>query len=147
MFDPIYIANSVAGWTALGVKLPKELARAVEVLDAIRLVETGHPVVFGITDVTPDNVEEKIRELANQLLPTMGIATRVGATDLSALETAKRQALNLAARDVLTKAGAAVPGIIKQLEPRFDAAVAEFTEAVLALPDDLSDAAIVRGGP
>ncbi|MCW2546788.1 MAG: hypothetical protein JWN96_1248 [Mycobacterium sp.] len=145
--DIISPAEAVAGWAGLGVKLPKDLARSIEVFEAIRYVEIGHPVVFDVADVTPDNAEARIREFADQLVPALPLVPVVGARGSSVLQEAKRQALTLAARDVLSKAAAAVPGIITQLAPEFDRAASEFADAVQALPDDLSDAAIVQAGP
>lgn len=145
--DVISPAQSVAQWTGLGVKLPKELARSIEVLEAIRHVETGHPVVFDTADVIADNAEAKLREFADQLAPTLPLVPVLGGRGSSVLQEAKKQALTVAARDVLAKAAGAVPSILKQLTPEFERAVAEFTEAVQALPDDLSDAAIVQAGP
>lgn len=147
LFDQITIADNVSRWTDLGVKLPKELAKAIETFKAIRYAEVAHPPVFDLAGVTPANVEAKIREYADQLLPTLGLVSRVGAVDLSPLDVAKQDALRLATRDVLVKAGAAAPDIIEQLAPEFDRAASEFTEAVRALPDDLSDTAIVQAGP
>lgn len=146
MFDIITTADAVTRWTALGVKLPKPLASAVEVFEAIRYVEVEYPVVFNLEGVTAANAEVKIREFANQLLPTIGVAPTGGAPR-SALAEAKRQALHVAAREVISEARIAVPEVIEQLVPAFAKAATEFAGAVEALPDDLSDSAIVQAGP
>lgn len=146
MFDIITTADAVTRWAGLGVKFPKALASAVEVFEAIRYVEVEYPAVFDLEGVTAANAEAKVREFANQLLPTLGVAPTGGAPR-SALAEAKQQALDIAARDVLSKARAAVPEIIEQLTPAFAKAATEFAEAVEALPTDLSDSAIVQAGP
>lgn len=147
MFDQTFIVESIAGWSGLGIKLPKHLSGAVDVFEAIRFAELGHRPVFDLASVTPANAEAKIRSYAEQLVPTLGLVSRVGAVDLSALDVAKQDALHAAARNVLVKAAEAVPGVIEQLTPEFDRAASDFAEAVSGLPDDLSDAAIVQAGP
>ncbi|WP_322859548.1 hypothetical protein U8D42_17260 [Mycobacterium europaeum] len=147
MFDQAFIVDGITRWTDLGIKFPKKLATAIETFDAIRCAEPGHRPVFDLAGVTPANAEAKIRSYAEQLVPTLGLVSRVGAVDLSALDVAKQDAVNAAARDVLVKAAEAVPGVIEQVTPEFDRAASEFTEAVSGLPDDLSDAAIVQAGP
>lgn len=147
MFDQAFIVDSITRWTGLDIKLPKQLATAIETYDAIRYAELGHRPVFDLAGVTAANAEAKIREYADQLLPTLGLVKRVGAVDVSVLGVAKQDAVNAAAREVLTQAGAAVPEIIKQLTPRLEKAAAEFATAVELLPDDLSDTALVQAGP
>jgi hypothetical protein len=143
--DPIYIANTVADWTGLGINLSPEMTKAVEVFDAIKYSEVGHAPIFDLEKVTPKNAEAEIRKLADQF--ALSTVHRDGAGNFSALDLAKRHALHTAARKVIQLAAAFVPEVINQLSPEFDRAVAEFGDAVQALPDDLSDAAIVQAGP
>lgn len=140
--DVITSAQGIARWTALGVKLPKPLASAIEVLEALRYVEVDHPVSFDPSSVTADNAEQKIREFAEQIMLTRQI------DQISTLVAAKRQALESAARAVLAQAPAVLPDVVRQLAPRLDKAAGEFTDAVESLPDDdLSDSALVQAGP
>jgi hypothetical protein len=67
MSDTTEIAEQVAGWTGLGVKLAEELADAITVFEALKYTEVGHAPV-AIDTVTPKNAEDKIRELADQLV-------------------------------------------------------------------------------
>ena len=64
----IETANQVAGWTGLGIKLSKDLAAAVEIFDKIQWIEVGHAFQLNIAEVTADNAEAKIRELAEHML-------------------------------------------------------------------------------
>lgn len=146
MLEPTYVADTVSRWTDLGVKLPKALAAAIEVYEALRYVEVDFPVTFDLSAVTANNAEAKIREFADQLAPTLRVVPTGGAPH-SALVEAKHRALTLAARDVIRKASAAVPEAVKQLTPQFDGAAAEFTESVLTLPNPLTDSALVEAGP
>ncbi|HNM94305.1 MAG TPA: hypothetical protein PKM47_10170 [Mycobacterium sp.] len=100
MFNQTEIADMVARWPGLGIKLPKELATAVEVFEAVRYIEVGYAPVFKIEDVTAANADAKIRELAEQLL----LAPEPGA-GLSALERAKKTAVDAAARRLNNNAG------------------------------------------
>jgi hypothetical protein len=52
MSDTTEIAEQVAGWTGLGVKLPEELADAITVFEALKYTEVGHAPV-AIDTVTP----------------------------------------------------------------------------------------------
>lgn len=60
MYDHINTAHNVSRWTDLGINLPKELASAVEVFEALRWVETGHEVELDLTGVTAANAETKV---------------------------------------------------------------------------------------
>jgi hypothetical protein len=147
MVDITTTASFVSKWTASGIKLPKAVAAAVGVFDAISGVEVGHTVTFDLEGVTADNAEAKVRAFAEQSAPTLPTVPNGGINHTSPLAAAKRQALTAAARAVVAGAATAVPEIIKQLTPEFAAAAAEFTEAVLVLPGDLADAALVAAGP
>jgi hypothetical protein len=141
MFEPMIVAHRLSNWTALGIKLPKALSNAFDIFEALRYAEVERPVSFDLASVTADNAEQKVREFAEKLMPTRAIDR------FSTLAEAKRQALYLAARDMVAKAGAAVPEIVKQLTPDFDRAATEFTEAVKLLPDNVTSEALVSAGP
>lgn len=131
MFEQTAIADNVTRWTALGIKLPKDLARAIEVFEAVRYTEVGYAPVFNIENLTPANAEEMIRELAEHLALSAGQDNGAG---LSALERAKKQAVDAAARKVNNLARAAVSDVIEQLTPEFDKHAAAYVEAVAKLP-------------
>src|SRR3954447_20529745 len=114
MIDTRAVADSVSRWTGMGVKLPKELTKAIEVYEAIRWTEVGHAPVFDLAAVTPDNAEAKIREFADQLAMSVPVTEHRGVS-VSVLEAAKRWAVNDAATAVYRLAGCAVPGVIEQL--------------------------------
>jgi hypothetical protein len=138
----IHIAEQVAGWTGLGVKLPKELAEFIAIFEAIKWAEVDRPTVFDIRSVTTSNAEDKIRELAEEKA-----LSDVPGGGLSPLQKAKRQVLDQAAQNVLTLAVHAVPEVIEQLRPEFETNVDAFVEAAANLPEELSAEALVAGGP
>ena len=144
MFDTITTAKAVSDWTGLGVKLPKELATAVAVFEAILWVETGHAVEFDLTEITAANAEEKVAEFADRLVPALKTGDHLGR---SPLDEAKRRMLDAAAREVLGKATAAVPVVIEQLTPEFDKHADAYCTAVAALPDSVDSDSLVQAGP
>jgi hypothetical protein len=143
MSDPysMIAARRVSNWTSLGIKLPKPLSQALDVYEALRYAEVERPVAFDLASVTADNAEEKIREFAEQLMPTRTIDR------FSTLAEAKRRALDLAGRDVIAKARTAVPEVVKQLAPKFDRAAIQFTEAIAVLPENITSEELVSAGP
>ncbi|WP_455900759.1 hypothetical protein [Rhodococcus gordoniae] len=144
MFDNISTAKAVSRWNSLGVKLPKELATAIEVFEAILWVETGHAVEFDLADITAANAEEKVVEFASRLVPALKTGDHPGR---SPLDEAKRRMLEAAARDVLANATAAVPVVIDRLTPEFDKHAEAYTTAVAALPDIVDSDSLVQAGP
>ncbi|WP_342660397.1 hypothetical protein Rruber_00230 [Rhodococcus ruber] len=143
MSDIISTADAVSRWNSLGVKLPKELATAVEVFEAIRWIETGHAVQFDLADITAANAEEKVVEFANRLVPALKAGDHPGR---SPLDEAKRRMLDAAAREVLGKATAAVPVVIDQLTPEFDKHAEAYCTAVAALPDIVDSDSLLQAG-
>ncbi|UNQ33893.1 hypothetical protein [Prescottella equi] len=143
MYDSISIAHAVSNWNSLGVKLPKELATAVDVFEAIRWVETGHAVEFDLADITAANAEEKIVDFANRLMPSLKTGDHFSRTPL---EEAKRRMLDAAAREVLGKATAAVPVVIEQLTPEFDQHAAAYIAAVADLPENIDAKSLLQAG-
>lgn len=141
MHEPRHIADSVSRWTGLGVKLPKDLAKAVEVFEALTYTEVGYHPVFDPADVTAANAESKIREYAEAL--ALAEATDGG---LSALGRAKREAVNAAARQVTSLARQAVPAVIEQLTSEFNKHAEVYIEAVSKLPNDLTAETLVAAG-
>lgn len=143
MFDHFIIAGRVSRWTSLGVKLPKQMADAIEVFDAIRYVEVGHVPAFDLESVTVANAEQAVRDFADELAPSLTVTS----DNRSALDVAKQTAQRAAARKVLAEARAAVPGVIKLLTPAFNQAATKFIEAVALLPDHVTSEALVSAGP
>jgi hypothetical protein len=131
MFDLSSIADDVTRWTGLGVKLPKDLTKAIEVYEALRYTEVGYQPVFDIAAVTATNVEAKIREFADELA-----LAETPAGGLSVLENAKKHAVNAAARNVVRYGREAVPEVIEQLTPEFDRRAEAYVTAVRKLPKD-----------
>ncbi|MFC7451288.1 hypothetical protein [Rhodococcus daqingensis] len=144
MHDNISTADAVSRWNALGVKLPKELATAVEKFEAIRWIETGHTVQFDLADITAANAEEKLVEFANRLVPALKTGDHLSRTPL---EEAKQRMLDAAAREVLCQANAAVPAVIEQLTPEFDKHAAAYIAAVGDLPDIVDSESLLQAGP
>lgn len=143
MFDNISTADAVSRWTGMGVKLPKELATAIEVFEAIRWIETGHTVRFDLAEITAANAEEKLAEFANRLVPALKTGDHPGR---SPLDEAKRRMLDAAALEVLGKATAAVPVVIEQLTPEFDKHAEAYCTAVSALPDVVDSDSLLQAG-
>lgn len=142
--DHINAADSVSRWSSLGgLKLPADLKKALAVFDALRWVEVGHVPTFDLAGVTAENAEGKVTELASRLLPSMPVA---GDQHRTPLEEAKQRMLAEAARDVLSKAGTAVPVVIEQLQPEFDKHAAAYVAAVELLPETVDSDALVRAG-
>jgi hypothetical protein len=140
MSDTTEIAEQVAGWTGLGVKLPEELADAITVFEALKYTEVGHAPV-AIDTVTPKNAEDKIRELADQL-----VLSEVPGGGLSILQKARKQALEAAARVAQSMGVHAIADIIRQLTPEFDKHVEAYIEAVAKLPEDITAETLVSAG-
>ncbi|GAA2556112.1 hypothetical protein [Mycolicibacterium diernhoferi] len=142
MFSQTDIANNVVSWVNLGVKLPDELAAAIEIFNTVRWVEVGHRPRFDLREVTTENAEEKIREFALEIA-VAGDPHQLGPTGL---DNAKKHALDAAARGVNSKALSAIPVIIETLTPLFDAHVEAYSEAVSQLPEDLTADRLVASG-
>lgn len=143
MHDRINTAHSVSRWTDLGITLPKELASAIEVFEALRWVETGHAVEFNLDDITAANAEAKVTELAHRLVPALKTGDQLHRTPL---EEAKRRMLNEAARGVLSHASAAVPVVIAELTPAFNEHVEAYVAAVGSLPETIDSESLVKAG-
>lgn len=142
MFDPTHLADEIASWTSLGVKLPKPLAQAVNTFEAVRWIEVGHGFDLDITTITADNAEATIESLAEHIVFS---ETKPGA--LSAKAEAKRRIARMAAVHVIKEGSAAVPDIIEQLTPEFEKHVDAYIEAVSKLPEDITDESLIAAGP
>ncbi|OBI54721.1 hypothetical protein A5667_24910 [Mycolicibacterium fortuitum] len=143
MYDIISTADAVSRWNGLGVKLPKELSTAVEVFEAIRWVEVGHAVEFDLANITAANAEARVVEFAGRLVPALKSGDHLNRTPL---EEAKCRMLDAAARAVLSKATAAVPVVIEQLQPEFDKHAAAYVAAVDLLPETIDSDSLVQAG-
>lgn len=141
MFDQPTIADGVTRWTGLGIKLPKELATAIEVFEAVRYTEVGHAPVFDIDEVTADNADAKIRELAEQLL----LAPEPGA-GLSVLERAKKQMLEAVARRLNNLGRHFFPDAVAQLTPEFSKHAEAYAAAVAKLPENITSDTLIASG-
>lgn len=141
MFDQSTIADGVTRWTGLGIKLPKELAAAIDVFEAIQYTEVGYAPVLNIEQVTAANADAKIRELADQLL----LAPQPGA-GLSVLERAKKQMLEAAARRLNNLARHYFPAAVEQLAPEFTNHAEAYVAAVAKLPEDISSDTLIASG-
>lgn len=145
MIDSTHFADGVSRWTALGIKLPKDLAKAVELFEAVRYVEVGHAPTFDIATVTPANAEDEIRKLADQLVLSTGQGEN--GSGLSPLGKAKQLVSEQAARQVLAQARAAVPEAIKQLSVPFEKAAVAYRDAVSVLPGEIDSDTLLTAGP
>lgn len=134
MFDLNTTATNVDSWSNLGVDLPKELTEALAAFDAARYVEAPAPLV-NADKLNAKNIGQTVQEVTDELVKAEKHAEAV------------RMVRNSLARRVLREAGAAVPSILEDLTPRFDAAVAKFREAAAKLPQDLSSDSLVKAGP
>jgi hypothetical protein len=141
-------AQIADGWSRLGVRLPKDLSSALDKLDAIRYAVIDHRPVFRLDGLTAENCEQRLADFAAELVTSTPLPGQHGTTPQSILGHAKAEALDVAAREILRAAGAAVPSIIEQLETPFRQAVQTFTEAVQSIPDveNLTSDALVAGG-
>lgn len=139
-------ARRVSEWTRLGVKLPKDLNKAIEVYEALVYVETGYRPVFDLGSVTPQNAEAVVREFAEEIASTIPVTSEDGQS-LSILEQAKQWAVRDAAREIHNAAGAAVPDVIGQLTPRFDEHARVYVDAVAKLPVEITSDSLLDAGP
>lgn len=139
--QPHHVADEVSRWTSLGVELPNELDKAIEVYEVLRYTEVGYRPVFDLSKVTTANAEKRIREYADEL------ALSASGGGLSVLEKAKNEAVDAAARRVNVLARQAVPSIIEQLTPEFENHVEAYADAVLQLPNDITSEALLAAGP
>jgi hypothetical protein len=135
-------AHQVSYWTGLGVRLPEELTNAISVFEAIRYADVSYQPAFAIEEATPENVEELIYDFAERIALQ---ASQGGGW--SALEGAKRHALEEAARKVNKVALPAVPEIIEQLTPDFDKHTAAYVAAIAQLPEEISPETLLEAGP
>ncbi|WP_084026959.1 hypothetical protein [Mycobacterium avium] len=144
LHDIIATAGSVESWTGLGIKFSPELAKALEVFEAVKYTETGHVPTFDLEKLTAANAEKVIRGLAEQ--HALATVHRDGSGNFSALDLAKRQVLTAVARKVNQLASTFIPEAIDQLTPEFDRQAKVYADAVLALPDEISSDTLVHGG-
>jgi hypothetical protein len=142
MFDRIATVTTITNWPALGVKLPKPLADKIEVFDAVRYVETRHPVTIDTSAITAKNADDAVAELAARIVPA-----HADAGEVSALDKARSAILNQLGLEIMREAAQALPDVIDQLRPGFDRAVSSFVEAVENLPEPLTSEALVAAGP
>ncbi|MEU1210778.1 hypothetical protein [Nocardia sp. NPDC005825] len=138
-------ANSVSRWTSLGVELPKSLAGAIDVFDALQYVEIGHRPVFDLSKVTAANAEAELKKYAAEYIFTIETTNPLGGR-VSPLSEAKRDAVDTAAGAVVRAAVDAVPGIVSALEPALSDAAHDYADAVAKLPDEITSENLVAAG-
>jgi hypothetical protein len=144
MFDVTTTADNVSRWTGFGIKLPEELDKAIEIFEVLRWVEVGRLPVFDLTAVTPQNAEDLIRKYADDL--AVSASPDANGMGHSVLEKAKKNALELAARNVIRLAGNAVPDAIEQLSPAFDQHADAYIAAVAKLPEKIDADTLLSAG-
>lgn len=144
MFNNAENADSISRWEALGIKPTAELAEALAIFDNARYVEVGHRPRFDLESLTIDNADEMIRAHAAQLAMTTG--TGEGGSGLSVLESAKSEAVDLAARQVVSIARAAIPHAIEQLSKPFGKAAAQYCGSVAKLPEIVTSDSLIAAG-
>lgn len=144
MYEPIALAEQVSQWPNLGVKLPEELSKSIEIFEVIRWVEVGHQPRFDLDEITLDNAEAKIHALAQAVALSVGQGPNGAAG--SVLSMAKGQVLNAAAARVLACARGAVPYLIEQLSQEFDQAAAAYADAVKQLPARITSDGLLAAG-
>jgi hypothetical protein len=134
MFDIHLTAAAITNdWPAVIGKLPKPITDLIDAFEATIYVQGPYTGVDA-GSITAKNAEQHVRDITDALSKD------------AHFEEARSRVLSALARNILHSAGAAVPEIIESLRPKFDAATAEFTEAVSALPDDVSSDALVAAG-
>jgi hypothetical protein len=129
-----------------GRSVAEKLLAAIDTFEVIRLAKVRHQPTFGLDGIKPDNVDERLATFATELSTSLPLSVKVGAVPVSVSTEAKTRALNLAAQAVIAEAGAAVPHVIESLEPSFRHAVTTLTDAVAALPEELTADTLVSSG-
>ena len=124
MYDAPTIARTIAeNWEhLLGTPLPKDVANAANTLHEVEYLDPPLPA-FDSHGLNPARVGAAVEKHAAELAA------------VAAFDVAKDQARKSIAQDVIAAADAAVPALLEQLRPEFDAAVVTYTEAVGELPD------------
>src|SRR5690349_168833 len=136
-------AEAISRWGNLGVTLPEDLAAAIALFESVQYADT-RPVPVELEDITAENVEAKLRELAEYIALSDGPEN--GGYGLSPMAQAKNRLLSQAATVVVRAGTAAVPSLIEQMTPAFDARVELYVEAIAKLPDELTSDTLVRAG-
>lgn len=134
MMDVTLTAANIESWSNLGVDLPKGLTEALAAFDAARYVEAPAPLV-NADKLNAKNVGQTVQAVTDELVKAEKHAEAV------------RTVRNSLARRVLREAGAAVPSILEDLTPRFDAAVEKLKEAVAGMPEYPTSDNLVKAGP
>ncbi|WP_421843670.1 hypothetical protein [Mycobacterium sp.] len=135
MSDLIATARTVANtWPALIGALPEELSALIGVFDEAGYAQ-GPNVAIDAAKITAKTVEQTITDLAAAIALEEKFAE------------AQRRVRSQLARKIIHVAGTAAPEVIETLRPKFHGAVSEFADAINALPNDISSAALVDAGP
>jgi hypothetical protein len=137
-------AESISRWASLGLTLSKDLAEKIAIYEAAKYTEVSYPVRFDLDSLRVDNAEEMIRDYAEQLAFSTGQGE--GGSGHSLLERAKREAVDLAARQAVGAAREFIPEAIEQLTPGFEGAAEQLVESVDRLPRDITSDSLLAGG-
>lgn len=120
-------AHEVVKWTDYFDKLPKGLADAINLFEQIKRVEVEHSApALDVKDLTVGNVEDRILELAQQLVEIEQVSARARAKD---------QVLGIATNNLLNEAKAAIPALLNKLGTLLKKQAQEYVDAVAELPD------------
>ncbi len=140
--NDIHTAEGIRTWTSMGIKLPAELVKALELFEAVRYIEVEHRPRVDLDAITAKNAEAKIKALAEEYL----FSTQPHGGGHTPLTKAKKEIVDAATGRVINLAKKSIPELIDQLSPEFDAHAAAYTEAVELLPNNLSVGALLDGG-
>jgi hypothetical protein len=135
MFDTTQVADRITRWSDQ-LDLPKPLTASIEVYKAAQAVADPFDGHVRAEDITTKNAEAAITCLAEKLAAKEKFAQARG-TVVGALS-----------RAVIQEARAAVPGLLDQLQPVFDAAGERLVAASSMLPNHtvLTNDALVGAG-
>lgn len=132
MLDTIDSATVISAWK-LPVALPKSLNDAIDVFTELRWTQRPN-INIEDSEITADNVGQVVNDLAVAM-----------AAEAQFVE-ARIKLSAVLSRNVLWAATAAVPEIIESLKPEFGRAVAEYTDAVSELPDEINSNTLFEAG-
>lgn len=137
-------ADTVKGWSTLGLKIPKALDEALAVWDAVQGYQIER-LVPDLAALTPDSVGQAHKDLTATLMAsgqfTQPAGPGVAPPNLSYAEVARQMLVQHAASTVVTVGRQSTQEILDQHKPAFDKAAKTYVKAVQALglnPEDLS---------
>jgi hypothetical protein len=141
MLEAINLAAQVRNW-ANYLKLPKELQRQLDLFDAVESIRPYRPD-FDYEGLTPQNAPERIRELAVET----ALMTAPAAGGVSPIGQAKNAVLGSISSRLILAAREAAPDLAGQLRKQFGMSAEAYTEAVRALPHEITAESLLNAGP